>query len=448
MNDKKIILNLAAEELLKKITGTKKTAIIGVIGLGYVGLPLAVAFAARGFTVYGFDVDKTKIKKLIDGQNYILDCKDSEVKELVKNKRLIPIDDPKKLKLADCISICVPTPLSKSRQPDVMYIRRALDTVKENFKQGSLIVLESTTYPGTTEELMLPQIANGKYEVGKDFFLAFSPERVDPGNPKYKTENTPKIIGGITAACGMIAKTLYEQVIKTVIQVSSPKVAELVKLHENTFRNINIGLANELAQLCHMLDIDVWEVIDAASTKPFGFMPFYPGPGLGGHCIPIDPQYLEWKLRSLKTSSRFIATAEDINTKMPNYVISRLLEFANKHHKVINGSKVLLLGAAYKQDIDDVRESPFFELWEQLEKLGAILCYHDPFAGEVKLNGKVTKSVPLTSANLKKFEFVVIVTAHSEIDYKFVVKNSKLIFDTRNATKNITCDLENKIELL
>jgi UDP-N-acetyl-D-glucosamine dehydrogenase len=412
-----------------------KKATVGIIGLGYVGLPLAVALGNSGFSVLGLDINKKKVKLVNSGRSDIGDVKNEEVKKLVKTKKLKASTNFALLKKIDCVCICVPTPLSKTKDPDVSYILSAFSQVKKYLHRGQLIILESTTYPGTTEELIRPMLEQTKLKVGKDFFLAFSPERVDPGNPKYDIKNTPRIVGGTTPLCTKIAKLFYEQTIVEVVPVSSTQSAEMVKLLENTFRSVNIGLVNEVALMCDRLEIDVWEIIDAADSKPFGFMKFYPGPGLGGHCIPIDPHYLSWKLKSLNYYARFIELAGDINSRMPEYVTERVSLALNQKGKSLKGSNVLLLGAAYKKDISDVRESPALDVMRLMGQRGARLSYNDPFVPEVTMNGHSLKSKRLSRRILNKADCVVILTDHSLYDYTWIVKNSELVFDARNATR-------------
>lgn len=415
----------------------KKSAFVGVIGLGYVGLPLATGFGDEGFKVIGIDISKKKVDLVNSGKSDIDDVSGKQVFSLVKNKKLKATTNFASLKQIDCVCLCVPTPLSKSKDPDVSFILNAIEQVKKYLHCGQLVILESTTYPGTTDELILPILETTGLKVGKDFFLAFSPERVDPGNPRYKIKNTPRVVGGITPLCTEIAKLFYEQIIVEVISMSSTKSAEMVKLLENTFRGVNIGLVNEVALMCDRLKIDVWEIIDAASSKPFGFMKFYPGPGLGGHCIPIDPHYLSWKLKSLNYYARFIELAGDINSHMPEYVTERIARVLNERKKSLKSAEILVLGAAYKKDISDIRESPALDVMRLLEQREAKVSYNDPYVLEVSMNGYTLKSRRLTSKLLKKADCVVILTDHKSYDYFWIVKNSKLIFDARNATKDV-----------
>ena len=432
-------------QLEKKVK--EKTAIVGVIGLGYVGLPLAVEFGNQGFFVIGIDISKRKVKLVNSRRSDIDDISDEQVRRLVENKMLKASTNFSLLKKVDCICICVPTPLSKTKDPDVSYILKAVTEVKKYLHPGQLVVLESTSYPGTTEELIRPMLEETGLKVGKDFFLAFSPERVDPGNPEYKIKNTPRVVGGTTPLCTRIAQLFYEQTIIKVIPVSSSQSAEMVKLLENTFRSVNIGLVNEVALMCDRLKIDPWEIIEAADTKPFGFMKFYPGPGLGGHCIPIDPHYLSWKLKSLNYYARFIELAGDINSHMPEYVVERIGRALNDKGKSLKGSAIFVLGAAYKRDISDVRESPALDVIRLLEEKGAQVSYNDPFVPSVLMNGDTLKSKKLLPSYLKRADCTVILTDHTSYDYTWIVKNSNLIFDSRNATKNVKMGREKIIKL-
>jgi len=421
--------------LKKKIEA--KTLRIGVIGLGYVGLPLAVEFAQKGIRVIGVEKDAEKVSKLNRGENYILDVDDKVLSDLVSRGLLSATTDYSVVGQLDSISICVPTPLNKIGDPDISLIISARDEIIKHLKPGTIIVLESTTYPGTTEEVIAPAFEKAGFRVGKDVFIAFSPERIDPGNPVYGTHNTPKVIGGMTPQCLKMASEVYSLIIEKVVQVSSTRAAELSKLLENTFRSINIGLVNELAIMCHLLNVDVWEVIQSAATKPFGFMPFYPGPGLGGHCIPIDPIYLSWKLKTLNYRARFIELANEINTFMPEYVVNRVTTALNEHERSVKGSKILVLGVAYKRDIDDPRESPALDIIELLVKHGANVQYHDPYISTVSIGDKTFESVKLTDEILASQHATVIATDHTDVDYERVVKLSKLVVDTRNATAKI-----------
>ncbi|RJP75905.1 MAG: nucleotide sugar dehydrogenase [Candidatus Zixiibacteriota bacterium] len=416
--------------------GSKKIQ-IGVIGLGYVGLPLAVEFARNGFRVIGFDIMVSKVEALNRGENYIADVDSELLADLVKSGLLGATQDFSRLTDTDAISICVPTPLGKTGDPDLSYILNALQEVKKYLRPGHMIVLESTTYPGTTEEVLLPELQESGLKVGQDFFLAFSPERVDPGNPQYQTRNTPKIIGGVTPACTEIIGRLYSSVIERVIPVSSTRAAEMVKLLENTFRSINIGLVNEIAIICNLLNVDVWEVIDAAATKPFGYMPFYPGPGLGGHCIPIDPSYLSWKLRTLDYRTKFIDLAVEINRGMPGYMVSKVVDALNDQQQCVRGARIMILGVSYKRDIDDMRESPAIDIMKHLREKGAELVYHDPYVPHFWEDGGTVYSTELTEKTLAEQDCVVIVTDHSKLDYAWIANHCKLIVDSRNATRGL-----------
>jgi len=415
----------------------RRTARPAVIGLGYVGLPLAIEFAKAGFTVYGIDVDAKKVEALKKGRSYVGDVSSRDVAEMVRAGRFIPTTDFKVLAKAHTINICVPTPLNKTKDPDVSYIVAAAEQVARYLKPGQLVILESTTYPGTTDELILPLLTAKGGRVGKDFYLAFSPERVDPGNAQFQTHNIPKVVGGVTPRCTEIACVLYRQTLETVVPVSSTRVAEMVKLLENTFRSVNIGLANETALLCERLGIDVWEVIDAAATKPFGFMPFYPGPGLGGHCIPIDPFYLSWKAKLSGFEARFIELAGQINGHMPEHVVRRVVEALNRNSRAVKGSRILVLGVAYKANIDDTRESPSLDILELLEELGAKVDYADPLVPRLDFAGRTRRAVPLTKASLSRYDCAVIATAHEGFDWRLVLASVKSVVDTRNALKGM-----------
>ena len=431
--------------LEKKIK--EKKAVVGIIGMGYVGLPLAVELGRVGFTIIGIDINPNKSKLINAGKSDIDDISDDDLKPLVKAGKLKVTTDFSVLKEVDCVPICVPTPLSKTKDPDVSYILSAVEEVQKYLHPGQLVILESTTYPGTTEELILPMLEETGLKVGKDFFLSFSPERVDPGNPKYGTKNTPRVVGGVTPWCTQVTKLFYEQSITKAVAVSSTKSAEMVKLLENTFRSVNIGLVNEVALMCDRLKIDVWEIIDAANTKPFGFMPFYPGPGLGGHCIPIDPHYLSWKLKSLNYYARFIELAGDINSHMPEYVVERTSRALNEREKSLKGTKILILGVAYKRDIRDVRESPALDVIKLLQNAGAEVTYTDPYVPSIRMDDSIMKSVKLNAEILKSSDCVVIITDHSNFDYDMVVQNAHLIMDTRNATKNVKKNREKIVKL-
>ncbi|HUT85946.1 MAG TPA: nucleotide sugar dehydrogenase [Elusimicrobiales bacterium] len=423
-------------EKLKDLISSKK-AKVGIIGMGYVGLPLAVEFAKNGMQCMGFEIDKVRVKKLNKGISYIDDISSKEIKPLVKSKKLKASSEFGGLKLCDVLIICVPTPLRKTKDPDVTYIIDAARKISQNLRKNQLIVLESTTYPGTTKELIQPIFESGRLKCGRDFCLAFSPERVDPGNQKYNISNTPKVVGGITKTCTALAKLLYGNIVDEVIAVSSTQAAELVKLVENTFRAVNIALVNEMALMCDKLKINVWEVLSAAKSKPFGYMPFYPGPGIGGHCIPLDPHYLGWKMRSLDFDPRFIELADEINSYMPQYVVYKLAEILNRHKKALSETKLLVLGVAYKPDISDERESPAVDVITLLQNTGAKVDYFDPHVKKLELEDRFLTSKKLTARRLKKYDCVVIITAHSSVDYKWLVENSKLVFDTRNATRKI-----------
>ena len=413
-----------------------RDAQIGVVGLGYVGLPLAMEFVRTGFHVTGIDVDQEKVKKLNRGENYILDIKDESVKNAVEMNQLSATSDFSVIQNLDAISICVPTPLNKQKNPDISFINQVMENMKDFIHNDMLIVLESTSYPGTTRELILPEMESKEFRAGHDFYLCFSPERVDPGNEKYKTANTPKILGGITPQCGEMGEFIYETIVEQVVKVSSPETAEMVKLLENTFRAINIGLANEVAIMCEKLGIDVWEVIDAAATKPFGFMKFTPGPGLGGHCIPIDPHYLSWKLKTLDYNARFIELAGEINTSMPFHIVDLVREGLNRKRKAISGSQILVIGVAYKKNVNDVRESPALDVMKLLENDGAELSFYDPYVSFVRLNGnRMMGMETLTKETLNNSDAIVILTDHDQIDFQFVVENSNLIIDSRNVIK-------------
>lgn len=410
-----------------------RSALIGIVGLGYVGLPLAMEFARAGFRVLGFDVSKRVVQALGEGRSHVLDVPDAQLAESVKSGRFAATTELGRLNEPDVVSICVPTPLSKTKDPDVSYVLAATNSVKQTLRRGQLIVLESTTYPGTTRELMLPALESTGLKVGEDFFLAFSPERVDPGNPKWNTHNTPKIVGGITAACRRVTVAIYQPAIERLVPVSSTEAAELVKILENTFRSVNIGLVNEMAIVCDKLGVDVWEVIDAAATKPFGFMKFTPGPGVGGHCIPLDPHYLAWKMRTLNYRTRFIELAGEINASMPEYWVARVVDRLNEQGKAARGSRVLVIGVAYKKDIDDIRESPALDVIRLLEQRGAHVSYHDPHVPRFKEDAIDLKSVPLTAETLAAMDCAIIVTDHSAIDYALVAQHARVLVDTRHA---------------
>ena len=422
-----------------------RSATVGVIGLGYVGLPLAVEFARAGFKVVGFDVSQRVCDALNAGRSHIQDVPSSEVAEFVASGNFIATTDVNALRAADAVSIAVPTPLGKTHDPDMTYVQAAASSVAEIAHPGMLVVLESTTYPGTTREVVLPKLEAAGLTVGEDVFVAFSPERVDPGNPVYNTRNTPKVVGGITPECTELASALYGSCIDKIVPVSSTEAAELVKLIENTFRSVNIAMANEMAILCDKLGLNVWEVIDAAATKPFGFMKFTPGPGIGGHCIPLDPYYLSWKMRTLNYRTRFIELAGEVNSSMPAYVVEKIAYALNGVRKAVNGSKVLILGVAYKRNIDDVRESPALDVIKLLEASGAVVAFHDPYIETVRddhgdagaTNGatpRLRHSVAFTPTELSAADVVVIITDHTSIDYQLVVDHAHVVVDTRNAT--------------
>ncbi len=421
--------------LLHKIE--RREAVLSVIGLGYVGLPLAVEFAREGYCVIGVDVDPEKVRLLNEGVSYIPDIPTEEVAELSKKGLLRATTDYSVLKTVDAISICVPTPLRKTKDPDMSYIIASAEQIARYLHPSMLIVLESTTYPGTTDELIIPTIVTNGYKVGEDIFVCFSPERIDPGNKTYGVRNTPKIIGGATPACTEVAQALYSKAINRVVPVSSTRAAEMVKLLENTFRSVNIGLVNEMAVMCDKLDVNVWEVIEAASTKPFGFMTFYPGPGLGGHCIPIDPLYLSWKLKALNYNARFIELASEINSQMPLYVVGKVIDALNAVKKSVNGSNILVLGAAYKRDIDDLRESPALDVIRLLQERGASVVYHDPYVLDLRHEGLNMESVELTADTLHDADCVVIVTDHSSYNWEWIAQEASIIVDSRNALKGV-----------
>jgi UDP-N-acetyl-D-glucosamine dehydrogenase len=411
----------------------KRDAAVAVIGLGYVGLPLAVEFAAAGFRVHGVDVRERTVAQLARGRSHVQDVPSRQLAPLVRSKSFLPTTDYSVIRKSSAVCLCVPTPLNKTRDPDMSYIVAAAEQVAKHMHKDLLVVLESTTYPGTTDELILPMLQESGLKVGRDFFLAFSPERVDPGNQTFTTRNIPKVIGGVTPRCTKVAMSLYGETLEKLVPVSSPKAAEMVKLLENTFRSVNIGLVNETTLLCDKLGIDVWEVIDAADSKPFGFMPFYPGPGLGGHCIPIDPFYLSWKARGAGFETRFIELAGRINGEMPTHVVRRITQGLNQHKKSVNGSKILVLGVAYKENVDDTRESPALDVMELLFGLGAKVDYSDPHVPTLDFEGRKLKSVKLTQAALSRADAVVLTTAHAAFDYDFIYRHAKLVIDTRNA---------------
>jgi len=427
-----------AEKLGKRIQD--HSARVGVIGLGYVGLPLVLRFTEEGFRVLGFDIDPVKVEKLNKGESYIKHIPGEKIRKLRRSHLFEATADYARLADADAIIVCVPTPLNKNSGPDMSYIEVTSDEIAKTLRPGQLVSLESTTYPGTTREILLPKFEKRGLRVGRDYFLVFSPEREDPGNPTFNTKNIPKVIGGMTSRCLALGAALYESVVDKVVRVSSPEAAEFAKILENTFRSVNIALVNELKMLADRMGVDIWEVITGASSKPFGFMPFFPGPGLGGHCIPIDPFYLAWKAKELKFNTHFIELAGEINTKMPEYVVGRLADALNARKSCLKGARVLVLGIAYKKDIDDMRESPSLEVIEHLRERGAVVLYNDPFIPKIP---KVRKhdldmtSVPLTARRLKSVDAVVIVTDHTSYDYAWIVDQAPLVVDTRNATRRV-----------
>ncbi|MFA6145795.1 MAG: nucleotide sugar dehydrogenase [Patescibacteria group bacterium] len=420
---------------LEKLIKNKK-AKITIIGLGYVGLPLAVVLAEQGFRVFGFDVQKNKVKLVNQGHSYIADISSADLQGVLKSKKFSATTDKKILKLADVIIICVPTPLDKYKQPDITYIQSTVKEIARFIRKGQLIILESTTYPGTTREVILPVLQKSGLKVGKDFFLAFSPERIDPGNQKFNVRNVPKVVGGITPKCTKLTSLVYRSFLDKVFKVSSPEAAEMTKILENTFRIVNVSMINELALLCGKMDIDIWEVIEAAKTKPYGFMPFYPGPGIGGHCIPLDPFYLSWKAKEYGFYTRFIELGGEINDQMPHFVVTKVISGLNRHKKSLNGAKVLVWGVAYKKDVADPRESASYHVIRDLWKKGAIVEYFDPYIPEFKIDNKNLKSIEYQPKNLKHYDCVLILADHSNLNYDEVAKKSLLVVDTRNAIKN------------
>jgi UDP-N-acetyl-D-glucosamine dehydrogenase len=423
---------MTTQDIINKINS--KEIKIGIIGFGYVGMPLGLEFAKNDISITAFEVDKEKIKNVNKGISYIIDIKNEELNEYVKKGLIKATGDFSKLKDMDVIIVCVPTPLRKSKDPDVSYILSASYKIKENLKKGQIIILESTTYPGTTRDLVKPILEETGLKTSKDFYLAFSPERVDPGNKKYGVKNTPKVVGGIDETSGKLAKYIYSLAVDNVLMVSNAETAEIVKLLENTFRAVNIAMINEMALMCKRLNLNIWEVIEAAKTKPFGFMPFYPGPGIGGHCIPLDPHYLGWKMKTLNFEPRFIELAGAINSSMPEHVINQLYYIMSENNKPLKNSKILVLGIAYKPDISDPRESPALDIISLLEKTKANISYHDPYISEIEISGKKYHSTPLKE--IKKYDCVLIITNHSCIDYEKIAKEAKLILDTRNAIKS------------
>ncbi|HEY0304583.1 MAG TPA: nucleotide sugar dehydrogenase [Longimicrobiales bacterium] len=423
--------------LLDRIKTQK--AICGVVGLGYVGLPLAVELARAGYQVLGFDVSEAVCSGINRGHSHIQDIPSERLAQYTEAGKIEATTDMTRMSECDILSVCVPTPLAKSRDPDVSYVVAATESIGASLRAGQLIILESTTYPGTTRELMLPMLENAGLVVGEDFFLCFSPERVDPGNEVWQVQNTPKVLGGVTRECLNVAYALYSRVMERIVPVSSPEAAELTKLLENTFRSINIALANEMAQVCDRLDVDVFEVIEAAATKPFGFMKFTPGPGIGGHCIPLDPHYLAWKMKTLNYKTRMIELAGEVNSEMPEYVVEKVQGALNQHRKAVNGSHILVLGVAYKRDIDDLRESPALDIMRLLEDKGAHVDYHDPYVPEIREDGhsRAHKGVALTEQVVRTADCVVITTDHQNVDYEMVVRHAQLVVDTRNATRGL-----------
>jgi len=414
-----------------------KEARVGVVGLGYVGLPLAVEFARAGFSITGIDNSEKKTRTINAGRSDVEDVPNSVVRDLVRSKQLKAVSRYAAVGKLDVVIICVPTPLGKTRDPDVSFILSAVQGIQKHLRSGQLIILESTTYPGTTEELILPMLQETGLKVGQDFFLAFSPERIDPGNRTYGVKNTPKVVGGVTVQCTRLARLFYQQAIDEVIPVSSTQAAETVKLLENTFRSVNIGLVNEMALMCDRLGVNVWEVISAAATKPFGYMPFYPGPGLGGHCIPIDPHYLSWKLKALNYWARFIELAGDINANMPTFVIRKINDTLNRDRKSLKGSKILILGVAYKKDISDVRESPALDIIELLQARGARVRYNDPHVKKLPPDRSGLRSVALTARQIREADCCVIISDHSVYDYQWIADHARRLVDTRNATRSV-----------
>ncbi len=413
---------------------------IGILGLGYVGLPLACEFARAGFAVTGFEVDGSKVKSLLAGKSYIGDIESQDIHDLVKSHRLTATTNFLKLRDMDAIIICVPTPLNKTKDPDISYIDQATRRIAHTLRKGQLIVLESTTYPGTTRDNVLPILELKGMKVGVDFFLSFSPERIDPGNKQYKLPNTPKVVGGLTPACKDLSVILYSQVVKQVVPVSSAEAAEMTKILENTFRAVNIGLVNEIMMICDKLNLSAWEVIEAAATKPYGFMPFYPGPGLGGHCIPIDPHYLSWKMKSLNFSARFIELAGEINSHMPDFVLQKIMRTLNGRKKSINGSKILVLGVAYKANVSDMRESPALDIIHLLQQMGAHVSFHDPYVPWIFVEDHKLVGKPYSTKLLKEADAVIVTTAHSVFNPKEILEHSSLVIDTRNMLRGLQAD--------
>jgi UDP-N-acetyl-D-glucosamine dehydrogenase len=421
--------------LLERIRS--RTATISVVGQGYVGLPLAMEFARGGFPVHGFDTDPDRVSALANGRSHSPDVPDADLGAMLRDGRYRPTSDGRALEQSDVVIVCVPTPLRKSKDPDISYVLAAAQRVAAHFRRGQLVVLESTTYPGTTEELLLPMFEARGAQVGTDFFLAFSPERIDPGNPKFHVGSIPKVVGGVTRACTEHAASLYRQIVPQVFEVENPRVAEMAKLYENVFRNVNIGLANELAVMCRRLGVNTWDVIAAAATKPFGFMPFHPGPGIGGHCIGIDPIYLAWKLRLNGYEARFIHLADDINRGMPAYVVSLIADALNDRRRCLRGSRILALGVSYKRGVGDTRESPALEVLALLRDRGAEVAYADPYVPSIALGGALLKAVEVTGRELREADCVVVLTDHPDFDYRFIVETAPLVVDTRHATAGV-----------
>lgn len=433
------------KSLLSKLD--KRSARVCIVGMGYVGLPLAIEACKTGFMVYGYDINPNKIALLSKGGSDVDDVPAKDVRKYLDNGRLYPTDNPEVLQDSDVAIICVPTPLSKYKEPDMSYIESAADKIAAHLHEGMLVILESTTYPGTTREYTVPKFESKGFKVGKDIFVAFSPERVDPGNPKWHTDNTPKVVGGVTQDCTNIACAFYMTFLEKIIPISSADAAEMVKLLENTFRSVNIALVNEMAMICDVLGLDIWEIIRAASTKPFGFMPFYPGPGVGGHCIPIDPHYLSWKLKALNFYAHFIELAGEVNYRMPEFALQGIVRHLNEHSKVLKGANVLVLGISYKRDISDVRESPALDVIKLLLEWGATVIYNDPYVLKLRWNDDFLESAELTEKLLKSVDLVVLTTDHSKYDYEWIAKNTALIYDTRNAFSAVS-DPDGKIAVL
>jgi UDP-N-acetyl-D-glucosamine dehydrogenase len=434
-----ITITMKNDRKLRNIRRKGKTRnSVAVIGLGYVGLPLAVMFVKAGFTVRGIDTNQKKISELLNCRSYIEDITDDDIKEMMSSGRFGASGNYEWIKKCDMVCICVPTPLDKNRQPDLSFVVNSTEKIAKYLRHGHIIVLESTTYPGTTEEIMLPILQKKRLKVGKDFYLAFSPERIDPGNKKFTLKDIPKVVGGVTPRCSKMVSSFYEKVFPSIHTVDSPKVAEMEKLLENVFRSVNIALVNELAMLCRKMKINIWDVIEAAKTKPYGFMPFYPGPGIGGHCIPLDPFYLSWKAKEYGMNTHFIELAGEVNASMPSYVVELVQSSLNDEGKSIKGAKILVLGAAYKKDINDCRESPSLKIIEELIQSNAVLSYNDPYVPSINICGKKLSSTKINYARLKSWDCIVIATDHSSYDYKKLISGSRLIVDTRNATGHVT----------